>query len=228
MKFRILYIEDEKILGQLVCEALQKQGYDVLQIANGAAGLQAYRNYKPHLCLLDVMLPGKDGYEIATQIRAIDKKIPILFLTAKVQVTDLVAGFNAGCNDYIRKPFSVDELNLRINNWLTEKYGQPETHTSIPYQIDSYIFNPQLQTLQTSEKTIQLTHKESLILQLLYNHKNNIITREYLTQKVWGNETGYNSRTLDVYITRLRKYFGNETNRIITLKGIGFRFICDE
>lgn len=228
MNYRILYVEDEKILGQLVSEALTKQGYELLQVTNGLEALPAFRHFKPHLCLLDIMLPGKDGYQVAEQIRAIDKKIPILFLTAKVQVNDLVTGFNAGCNDYIRKPFSVDELSLRIKTWLSEKYGQQDVQVATIYTIDDYIFDPKQQSLHTPDGVITLTHKETVILQLLYQHRNNIISRDYLMHKVWGTDTVYNSRTLDVYINRLRKYFRNGQNRIITLKSIGYRFICEE
>lgn len=227
MKYRILYVEDEKILGQLVCESLRNKGYEIMQVTNGDGASTAFRDLKPHLCLLDIMLPGKDGYEIAKHIRAFDKKTPILFLTAKVQVQDLVAGFNAGCNDYIRKPFSIDELDLRIRNWLSEKYGVQLVEAE-SYHIDNYVFYPQKQLLATPLDTIQLTHKEAAILQLLYNHRNNIVSRDYLMQKVWNDNTVYNSRTLDVYINRLRKYFGNAPNRIITLKSIGYRFICTE
>lgn len=228
MIYRILYVEDEKILGQLVTEALTKQGYNIMQITNGSDALQTFREYKPHLCLLDIMLPGKDGYEIAKQIRVIDKKLPVIFLTAKIQVTDLVAGFNAGCNDYIRKPFSLDELQLRIAGWLSERYGNADITTPSESMIDGYSFHPQKQILETAEGIIQLTHKEALILQLLYNHRNTIISREYLMQKVWGNDTFQNSRSLDVYINKLRKYLSDGHNKIITLKSIGYRFICEE
>lgn len=229
MAYKILYVEDEKILGQLVTEALTKKGYEVMHIANGVAAFAAFRQMKPHLCLLDIMLPGKDGYEIARQIRGINKKTPILFLTAKIQVADLVTGFEAGCNDYIRKPFSIDELYLRIAGWLAEKYGQEETLPITECSIDGYLFHPQKQTLQPPDgsATIQLTHKEALLLQLLYTHRNNIISRDYLLQKIWSNDTIHNSRTLDVYINKLRKYLGEGQNKIITLKSIGYRFICD-
>jgi len=226
MAYKILYIEDEKILGKLVCDSLAKEGYDVLQIHNGAEAITAFREYKPHLCLLDIMLPGRDGYQIAAQMRNMDKKIPIIFLTAKVQVTDLVQGFKAGCNDYIRKPFSIDELNLRISNWISEKYGEQDIAEGDYYQIDEYGFYPQKHLLTTPEGNIDLTYKETLLLLLLYSHKNNVVSRDFLMQKIWGN--AQSTRTLDVYINRLRKYFRNGEHRIITLKGVGYRFICTE
>lgn len=227
MSYRILYIEDEAILGKLVCETLQKQGYEVKQITNGTQALQTYKYFNPHLCLLDIMLPGKDGYEIAAQIRALDSKIPILFLTAKVQAADVVAGFNAGCNDYIRKPFSIDELVVRLQNWLNEKYEHSPAKAASEYHIGPYIFQAAKQVLQTPDGAISLTHKEAILLEVLYNQRNNIVQREHLLQQAWGSNTIYNSRSLDVYINRLRKYFSNSPYQIITLKGIGYRFICE-
>lgn len=226
MKHRILYIEDEHILGRLVTESLTKKGYQALQVTNGADALYHYRKYEPHLCLLDIMLPGKDGYEVASQIRAIDTYIPIIFLTAKVQTADLIAGFQAGCNDYIRKPFSMEELLLRIDRWLLEKYGQPELPSADSYIMDGFEFFPHKQLLSGPGAIIQLTHKEAAILSILYQQRNNIVGREYLLQKVWGAGNAYNTRSLDVYVTRLRKYLTGTQNQIITLKGIGYRFIC--
>lgn len=226
MKYRILYIEDEHILGKLVTESLAGQGYQVLQVTNGSDALHHYRQFSPHLCLLDVMLPGKDGYEVATQIRAIDAGIPVIFLTARIQTADLVMGFHTGCNDYIRKPFSMEELLLRINRWLTEKYGQPEVLSADHYVLDGFMFFPHKQLLSGAGTTIRLTHKEAAILNILYQQRNNIVSRDYLLQKIWGTGSIYNSRSLDVYVTRLRKYFNGTQNQIITLKGIGYRFIC--
>lgn len=226
MIYRILYVEDEQILGQLVTGLLQKEGYEVKHVTSGDGTLQAYRSFKPHLCLLDVMLPGKDGFEIAEQIRKIDSQVPILFLTAKVQAADVVRGFKAGCNDYIRKPFNSEELLMRVNNWLNEKYGHSSMETADECVIGDLLFYPRQQILKGVSGEVALTHKESLLLQLLYTHRNNIVSREHLLQKVWGSETSYSSRTLDVYINRLRKYLDGTPNLIVTLKGIGYRFIC--
>lgn len=227
MKYRILFVEDEKILGQLVKEALQKHGYDVRHITNGIDALEAFKSQRSHLCLLDIMLPGKDGYDVAQQIRSLDNNVPILFLTAKVQAANVIEGFKAGCNDYIRKPFSMDELLMRMDNWLKEKYGQKEQEVVESYEIGNYTFYPLRQLLQAPESTVSMTHKESVILTLLYTHRNSMLGRDYLLEKVWGSNTIYNSRSLDVYINRLRKYFINTPFRIITLKSIGYRFICE-
>ena len=227
MKHKILYIEDELILGQLVKEQLEKSGFEVLKVINGSDGLINFKTFHPHLCLLDIMLPGKDGYMVAEQIRALDKHVPIIFLTAKVQATDLVKGFKAGCNDYVRKPFHMEELLLRIGNWLEVKYGAATALQPLNNPIGSFNFDPQKQQLLRDGHVIKLSHKETELLNVLYNYKNTIVSRDYILQKVWGTDTIYNSRTLDVYINKLRKYFlpDNHVN-LITLKGIGYRFIC--
>lgn len=228
MKYRILFAEDEKILGTLVKESLEKHDYDVMHITAGSDVLQAYRDFAPHLCLLDIMMPGKDGYQVAAQIRNIDKYIPIIFLTAKIQTQDLVKGFSAGCNDYIRKPFSIDEVLIRINSWIKEKHGNQQEDTTDEIMIGAFLFLADKLELHTPEgETLKLTYKDSAILKLLYQHRNAVVTREDILNKVWGSHTMYNSRTLDVYINRLRKYFQNTPNKIITLKGVGYRFICE-
>lgn len=225
--YRILFIEDEKILGQLIKEGLQKEGYDTLHLTNGSTAIQSFRDYAPHLCLLDVMLPDKDGYTIARQIRALDKQVPIIFLTAKVQVKDLSAGFEAGCNDYIRKPFNMEELLIRIKTWLAEKHGKQQEENITNASIGNYKFFPDKQELHTPDGIITMTHKDAIILHLLYTNKNNVVSRDHIMQKVWGEYNAYTSRTLDVYINRIRKYFKNTPNQIITLKGVGYRFICE-
>jgi DNA-binding response OmpR family regulator len=227
MKYRILYVEDEKILMQLVKDALEKQGYEVAQVSNGLDVVGAFKAATTHLCLLDIMLPGKDGYDVAAQIRALDPQVPIIFLTAKIQVGDVVAGFQSGCNDYIRKPFSMDELHVRISRWLTEKYGEHRSDESVAYAAGAYHFDPKKQLLNTPNGTIALTFKESTILNALFALSNQPISRNYLMQQVWGSETVYNSRSLDVYINRIRKYFGNSQNKILTLKGVGYKFITE-
>lgn len=226
MKQKILYIEDDVTLGLLVKEALEKNGYEVLKVMNGTDGLINFKTFQPHLCLLDIMLPGKDGYAVADQIRAINRHVPIIFLTAKIQATDLVKGFKSGCNDYVRKPFNMEELLLRIENWLAVKYEDnrlPDQQT-----IGTFIFDPSKQLLIGRNSAItRLSHKETELLNVLCNYKNTIVSRDYILQKVWGTDTIYNSRTLDVYITRMRKYFKPDNHiSLIALKGIGYRLIC--
>src|SRR5690606_22498381 len=182
---------------------------------------------KPHLCLADIMLPGKDGLEIVAQLRQLDSRIPVIFLTAKIQPADVVSGFRAGGNDYIRKPFNAEELLVRIAHWINEKHGEHDLSTDKVYQIGTIRFDPKRNVLEGSETTTNLTFKESLLLQLLFTQRNNIIARDYLLHKIWGNDSVYNSRTLDVYINRLRKYLACTPSQIITLKGVGYRMIWE-
>jgi len=225
MGVTILYVEDEQILGQLVAEALEKTGFDVQRISNGAEAIISFRTFEPHLCLLDIMLPGKDGYDVAVQIRQLDSRVPIIFLSAKIHAGDVIKGFKAGCNDYIRKPFSIEELTVRIDSWLKEKHGNNSPEEADEYEAGAYHFIPQKLLLLTPTGDITLTYKEAAILTGLFIHCNRPVSRSYLMQKAWNAETIYNSRSLDVYINRLRKYFNGSPNKIITLKGIGYRFI---
>lgn len=226
MKRKILFVEDEPILGQLVKESLESYGYEVRHITNGANGQAAFKSFGPHLCLLDIMLPGTDGYAIAQQVRGMDTAVPIIFLTAKVQPSDLVRGFSVGCNDYIRKPFNMEELLLRIENWLNVKYGTIEMPNQNQVRIGEFSFDTQKLILQHNGQEERLSHKESELLSVLCQHKNSIVSRDYILQKVWDGHTIYNSRILDVYIARLRKYFVADRHvEIITLRGIGYKFI---
>ncbi len=140
---------------------------------------------------------------------------------------DVVAVFNSGANDYIRKPFSIDELIARINSWLREKYGAGKQDEPTEFKAGPYRFLPKEQLLITPDASITLTFKESVILNTLFAHHNQVVGRNYLMQKVWNSETIYNSRSLDVYINRLRKYFGNSQNKKLTLKGVGYKFITE-
>lgn len=213
------------MLGALVHEALEKAGYEVCRVTNGVDVWAAFRQIQPHVCLFDIMLPGKSGYDVARQVRNSDSRVPIIFLTAKIQSGDVVAGFDSGCNDYIRKPFHIEELKLRLATWISERYGEDQKRPEAEIILDEMIFLPEHQVLKTTKKEIKLSYKEAAVLVLLYQYRNSIIARDHILQKVWGVDTIYNSRSLDVYITRLRKYFSGTRNRIITLRGIGYRFL---
>lgn len=224
MRYKILFVEDEAILGRLVFDGLVKAGFDVELVKNGIDALPVFRDFTPHLCLLDIMLPGKSGYDVARQIRVLDSRVPVIFLSAKVQVTDIVAGFDAGCNDYIRKPFSMDELVVRIHTWLTERHGARQ-HATEEYTFGNFRFLPRVQQLSTPAGQIELSFKESMILEVLCSHMNRVVSRNFLMQKVWESESVYTSRSLDVYINKLRKHLDDAPHKILTLKGVGYKFI---
>lgn len=223
--YRILYVEDEAIQRKLVSEALEQRGYQVTSITNGNDAFRIYKKIKPHLCLVDVMLPGKNGFDLVSQIRAEDTATPVIFLTAKVAAEDLTRGFKSGCNDYVRKPFSMEEVLLRIETWLSEKYGQVNTPVPEVCNLSGALFYPHKQQIHKGSEIVELTYKEAAILTILYQARNNIVSRDLILKKIWGDGNIFNSRTLDVYITRLRKYLEGSANQVVTLKGIGYRFL---
>ena len=225
MSIKILYVEDELSLGKIVKESLQRRGFDVTMESDGAKVLPLFRQLNPTVCVLDVMLPNKDGFELAEEIRAIDPQVPILFLTAKTQTADLVKGFTLGGNDYIRKPFSMEELIVRIDNILklTEKAPAPP---SDHLKIGKFRFYTSRQVLSNGKDEMKLSYKESELLKLLYEHRNGIIDRKNILDLLWGHDSFFNSRNLDVYITRLRVRLKEDENlQILTIKGIGYRFV---
>ena len=229
-KTKILYVEDEPFLAKIVKESLESRNFDVNLISDGQQALPAFQQYAPDICLLDVMLPNKDGFQIGKEIRAQSTAIPILYLTARNQTEDLLKGFKVGGNDYIRKPFSMEELIVRIQNLLelTGSNNIPTTQSSDTISLGHYQFHIKKYELQHREKTKKLSHREAELLRLLVNHKNQVIERKLILKKVWGDDSFFNSRNLDVYITKLRGYFKLDPSiQIKTLKGVGYRFIVE-
>lgn len=232
MKPKILYIEDEPYLGKIVKESLESRGFEVRMESDGLAALPAYREFRPQLCLLDVMLPKKDGFAIGQDIRALEPNIPIIYLTAKSQTEDVLKGFRSGGNDYIRKPFSLEELIARIHNLLQLAQGQarpPQAGASageIP--IGRYTFNLIRYELRLDGNVQKLSHREAELLRILAEHPNQTVQRRDILQRIWGDDSFFNSRNLDVYIKKLRGYLREDhTVEIITLKGVGYHFsVC--
>jgi DNA-binding response OmpR family regulator len=225
MSSKILYVEDELSLGKIVKESLQSRGFDVVMESDGAKVLALFKQLAPAVCVLDVMLPNKDGFEIAEEIRAIDPHVPILFLTAKTQTADLVKGFTLGGNDYIRKPFSMEELIVRIDN-LLRKTEKPVTPATDHIRMGKYRFYTNRQVLTSGNEEKKLSYRESELLKLLYENRQGIIDRKDILNLLWGNDSFFNSRNLDVYITRLRVYLReDDALEILTIKGVGYRFV---
>jgi DNA-binding response OmpR family regulator len=234
-RIRVLYAEDEIFLGKIVKETLDSRGFEVIMVANGAAVLPAYRAEKPDICVLDIMMPDRNGFEIAEDIRAVDEDIPIIFLTAKTQTEDLVRGFRTGANDYIRKPFSMEELIVRIENTLRVRRGVVGTDGGAAWvgggateviAIGTYSFHPYRQLLVGDGEERKLSYRENELLRQLWLGRDHIIPREDILQAIWGNDSFLNSRNLDVYVTKLRGYLkSDERVEILTIKGIGYRFV---
>ena len=224
-KAKVLYVEDELFLAKIVSETLQSRGYDVILESDGGKALSQFTREKPDVCVLDIMLPNKDGFAIADEIRDKDLQVPIIFLSAKSQTNDVVNGFKTGANDYIRKPFSIEELIVRIENVLKHK-NVTATEETEEVKIGKYTFNTRRQTLNHPEEQRKLSYRESELLKLLYENRDKIVERSEILTLLWGSDSFFNSRNLDVYITKLRGYLKHDPYiEIITIKGIGYRFV---
>jgi DNA-binding response OmpR family regulator len=225
VSIKVLYVEDEQFLGKIVKESLQTRGFEVYMESDGANVLDLFKKLQPDVCVLDVMLPNKDGFEIAEEIRSINKAVPILFLTAKTQTDDVVKAFVLGGNDYIRKPFSMEELIVRIENTLRGK-TEKNTTTSDAISLGKYQFHLNRQILLNGTEEKKLSYRESELLKILYANRDGIIDRKEILNLLWGSDSFFNSRNLDVYVTKLRSYLKDDDSlEIMTIKGIGYRFV---
>ncbi|MEI8047682.1 MAG: response regulator transcription factor [Bacteroidota bacterium] len=235
MKVKILLVEDDINLGDVLRDYLELQEYEVTRAMDGVEGLEIFKSQPFDLLLLDVMLPRKDGFTLANEIRAIDQQIPLIFLTARGQMEDRVTGFKTGCDDYITKPFSSEELELRIGAIL-RRCLQPETNQQPEsglikgiYPLGKYIFDSVNHELRIADKRISLTTKELDLMQVLYSNKNQLITREKTLKAVWGSDNYFIGRSMDVFITKLRKYLKDDPNiSIVNIHGSGFRLEVKE
>ena len=225
-KTKIFYVEDELFLAKIVKESLESRGFEVIMENDGAKAIASFKKNQPDICVLDIMLPNKDGFDIADEIRELNEEIPIIFLTAKTQTEDVVKGFSLGGNDYIRKPFSMEELIVRIQNLLRLRTEQPQKMNEDSVNIGKYRFQLNRQVLNDGNEDRKLSYRESELLKLLYQNREKIIDRKEILNLLWGNDSFFNSRNLDVYITKLRSYLKSDPSlEIITIKGIGYRFV---
>ena len=228
MSIKILYMEDEGFLGKIVKESLESRGYEIFMEEDGAKAIELFKTCSPDICVLDIMLPNKDGFAIADEIRKVDSKTPILFLTAKSQTEDLVKGFQLGGNDYIRKPFSMEELIVRVENALRNGRDNISFDKKENISIGNFNFNIARQVLYFNKEEKKLSYKESELLKLLYQNRDELIDRRDILNLLWGNDNFFNSRNLDVYVTKLRGYLKSDPAvEILTIKGVGYRFVIE-
>ena len=228
MNKKILYVEDEINLGRIVSETLETKGFEVLLVKDGAKVMECFKTFTPDVCVLDVMLPHVDGFELGQEIRSRYPALPIIFLTAKTQTKDVVQGFESGGTDYVRKPFSMDELIARINNQLVLATNQSLTRGEEEIKLSRFLFYPQKLELHSSNQIIKLSNREAQVLHLLCEYVNRAIERKTLLMEVWGDDSFFHSRNLDVYIRKLRSYFSSDAGvQIITLKGQGYQFVVE-
>lgn len=221
---KILYVEDEPFLGKIVKESLESRNFEVRMVTDGNLVMKAYEQFNPDICVLDVMLPNKDGYTLGNEIRQLKPTLPIIFLTAKTQTDDVLKGFQSGGNDYIRKPFSMEELIVRINNLLQLSNNKGLNATG-NVQLGKYEFIPQKYELRLNETCRKLSHRETELLKIFTENRNFTVNRKEILMKIWGDDSFFNSRNLDVYITKLRDYLKeDETLDLMTIKGVGYHF----
>ena len=218
---KVLLLEDELQLAKIVSESLQARGFTVTHVVNGILGIEAIRKSDFDICIVDVMMPFMDGYTFVEQVRKTDKQVPVLFLTAKSQTEDVIKGYEAGGNDYLRKPFSLEELILRLNELLRRKAGQAPSSTV----IGLYTFDMNKQELWFSGRLAgKLSHRENELLTLLIQHKNQVLDRKAVLLKLWGDDNFFNTRTMDVFITKLRKHLQQDPSvEIINIRGVGYK-----
>ncbi|MDR7210636.1 response regulator transcription factor [Flavobacterium piscis] len=226
IKSKILYAEDDETLAFLTKDNLEQNNYEVVHCSDGKSGLESFKNDHFDICILDIMMPKMDGFELATEIRKSNTNIPIIFLSAKTLKEDRLKGLRLGADDYLVKPFSIEELLLKIEIFL--KRSQKITSTSIQktiYEIGKYQFDTQNFFLFNENEKIGLTQREAELLKLFLDNKNSVLKREQILTSLWGNDDYFTGRSLDVFISRLRKILVNEKGiSIENLHGIGFRF----
>jgi len=226
---KILLLEDDPNLGLIVQEHLQLNDYEVTLAVNGEDGLTAFGKEEYDLCLVDVMMPKMDGFSFARQIRQKDADTPLIFLTAKSLREDKIEGFQIGCDDYITKPFSVEELLLRIRAVLKRTGGTDEKQLQTSFEIGDFIFDSKRQLLKGKENKCNLTSKESELLQLLCLNQDSVLERSTALKQIWGSESYFDGRSMDVFISKLRKYLKDDSRiEIINVHGKGFKLIISE
>ncbi len=227
MNKRILLAEDDSNLGVLLKSYLAAKNYKVTLFVNGRSALEGISASSYDLCILDIMMPEMDGLVLAKEIRAVQQSVPIIFLTAKNQKEDVIEGFKTGADDYITKPFSMEELIYRIEAILRRTANKPISVKEDNYVLGAYSFDPQNQLLMFKGQSTKLTTKESELLELLCRHRNQILERNYALRTIWIDDNYFNARSMDVYITRLRKYLKKDTSvKILNIHGKGYKLIC--
>lgn len=227
MKTTILLAEDEPLLGKIIKETLESRDFQVEWTIDGVKALSKFRTQQFDICVFDVMMPLKDGLSLAKEIRSFNKNIPILFLTAKSTTEDVIDGFQAGANDYLKKPFSMEELIIRIKNLTNRISAQPFSNDK-DVSLGDYVFNFSKQQLVFQTTVTDLSYKESQLLKMLIDNKNEVLDRSIALETIWGSNSVFNARSMDVFITKLRKYLSeDERIKIINIRGIGYKILIE-
>ncbi|MBQ6745493.1 MAG: response regulator transcription factor [Bacteroidaceae bacterium] len=227
-EIKVLFVEDEQTLAMIIKDTLEAQGFVVQVAKNGEAGLRMFFEQKPDVLVADVMMPRMDGFEMVRQIRQSDRHTPVLFLTARSAINDVVQGFELGANDYLKKPFGMQELMIRIKALAGRLMPQTEINT-IQQEwlvIGQYRFNPTLQRLQIADIETELSHRESEILRRLCENRNQVVNTQNILLELWGDDSFFNNKSLHVFITKLRHKLSKDPHiRIVNVRGIGYKLI---
>ncbi|MEQ8474175.1 MAG: response regulator transcription factor [Marinoscillum sp.] len=220
---KLLFLEDEPSLARIVSESLTSADFSVTHVLNGQEGLNLFHNSHFDICVVDVMMPELDGLTFVKELRKTNKKVPIIFLTAKSMTEDVVKGYKEGGNDYLKKPFSLEELILRIKELLKRTYGEPQSELPIGH----YLFYPVQQELWLNDQFItKLSYRETQLLHLLAQHKDQVLDRKICLLELWGDDSFFQARTMDVYISKLRKHLSQDQNvEIMNVRGVGYKLI---
>ncbi|MFT4779647.1 MAG: DNA-binding response OmpR family regulator [Flavobacteriales bacterium] len=229
-KIKILLCEDDSNLGSLLTEYLNAKDFETTLAVDGVEGIRQFKRGNFDFIILDVMMPHKDGFTVASEIREIDRHVPVLFLTAKSMKEDTLAGFKAGADDYMTKPFSMEELMVRINAILRRSAALPEDGEAVTeYSVGEYMFDYNKQRLHREGEEEKLTTKENELLFLLCKHRNGLLERNYALNAIWGDDNYFNGRSMDVYIAKLRKHLKSDPAvEIINVHGKGFKLLTPE
>jgi DNA-binding response OmpR family regulator len=219
----ILYVEDELSLGKITSDTLKKNGFNVIWVKDGKEALDTFSKTKIDISVIDIMMPKLDGFNLVIEIRKKNNMLPILFLTARVLTEDVIKGFEIGGNDYMKKPFSIEELIIRIKKLV--KRNKISNPLNI-YSIGKYTFNYTKMEITLDNQKISLTHRENEIIKRLYLKANEIVNRKEILIDLWGDDTYYNGRSLDVFMTKIRKYFSEDSSIAIkNIRGVGYKLI---
>ena len=222
-------MEDEAILASLVKETLDTRGFRITIAENGVEGWSFFNSIKPDICVVDLMMPRKDGFSLVADIRKVDPLVPIIFLTAKTQTADVIRGFEVGADDYMKKPFSVEELIARLKSLYRRReanFPGSKMDPSDRMTVGSFEFNYQGLSLMRDNITTTLSQRETELMKMLIDNKNNLLDRKIALLKIWGDDSPFNARSMDVYITRLRKYFVDDPSvQILNIRGYGYKLV---
>ncbi len=228
-KPKILLCEDDTNLGMVLKNYLELNDYDVILERDGRLGLAAFQREKFDICLLDVMMPNMDGFTVAEEIRDINPDVPLFFLSAKTMKDDIIQGYRLGADDYITKPFDSEVLLHKIKAILKRNEESHREEANAEFDLGTYHFNPRLRELTVNGKVQTLSPKENELLKMLAEYKNDLLPREAALKKIWGSDTYFNGRSMDVYIAKLRKYLKEDTKlEIVNIHGNGFRLVESE